>query len=492
MHELPRLVLQTIDNRQSPIDNPPVDLLGVRTVPFLARRNYVFELDHMVLWSVLAGLLEGQFAAVVVARTFHGSESQIAVATATPTAANLFSLVWGLLCVGRPKIRLATAFATGCILCAGAVAAIPPSPAGTYWFIAQVAAAQALLGGMVTVRSAIWRSNYPREIRGRITARLQSVRFVIGVATTLAAARLADHNPATYIVVYPVAAVCGAASLWMLTRIRIRGEGRELRRKRPPDGNAIAPPTAIGEEPDSVTFREDLEPRLLEPYSLTALLSPGHVLGKMYSVLRDDRRYLKYCVAQMFTGLANLMTISIVVAVITRDLAPGDAGGFWISLVLLDALPKLVMLGSLSRWGRIFDQLGVLGMRELNLLCWTASVTFGMLGDIVTLDPGRTGPGMFLLAVGFFVLRGLATGLGQGGGAVAWNIGHLHFARPEDAEVYMGIHVSLTGLRGLVAPVAGMWLWRLFGWPVWLLAIAFSIVSFYLYSSMAKDEQALR
>jgi len=431
-----------------------VDLFGVRTLPLRARRNYVYELDHTLLWSVLAGLLEGQFAAVVVAKTLHGSEAQIAVATATPTAAYLFSLVWGMLCVGRPKIRLATLFGAGAVLCAGAVGAIPETPMGTYWFVAQIAAAQVLLAGMVTVRSAIWKSNYPHEVRGRVTARLQSIRFIIGVLITLTAARLGDRNPSSYAYIYPLAALSGLISLFLLSRIRIRGEKGDLGK-----------------------------------WQVSTLLSPRRIFGEMYSVLRDDGRFRQYCLAQMFTGISNLMTISIVVAIVTRDLVPGDARGFWISVVLLDALPKMVMLGSIGRWGHIFDRLGVLAMREVNLLCWAASITFAMLGDLFTPAPHETTSLLFLLGVTFFVLRGIATGLGQGGGAVAWYIGHLHFARPEDAEVYMGIHVFLTGLRGLIAPLAGMWLWQAIGWPVWLIAIGFSLASYRLYSRMAHDEE---
>jgi hypothetical protein len=460
-----------------------MDSLGIQSVPFLARRNYYHELQHMFFWSILAGLLEGQFAAVVVAKTFHGNETMIAVATATPTAANLFSVVWGLLCVGRPKIRLALGFALGAILCAAGVFAVPATPAGAVWFLLQVSGAQVFLAGVITVRSAIWKSNYPSSDRGRITARLQGVRFVMSVLTALVAARLADRDPHSYAYVYPAAAVCGTISVILLARVRIRGERRELRRR-----NSIA----SNDSGDRAGAGTDTESRLLEPHSLAALLSPGHVLGQMVRVLRNDRRYCKYCLAQMCTGLSHLMTVSIVVAVVTRDLVPGDAHGYWTCMILLDALPKLVMLGSLGRWGRVFDRMGVLGMRTLNMLCWTTSIAFGMAGDLFTVDPFATGPTLFLLGMTFFALRAFATGLGQGGGAVAWYIGHLHFARPEDAEVYMGIHVSLTGFRGLVAPLAGMWLWRSIGWPVWVIALAFSLTSFYLFTAMAREEKRSR
>jgi len=80
--------------------------------------------------------------------------------------------------------------------------------------------------------------------------------------------------------------------------------------------------------------------------------------------------------------------------------------------------------------------------------------------------------------------------LAQAGGKLAWNLGHLHFAQADQAEIYMGIHVFLTGVRGVIAPLAGMLLWRTIGWPVWLIAIAFALASLTLYAMLAREERS--
>ena len=97
-------------------------------------------------------------------------------------------------------------------------------------------------------------------------------------------------------------------------------------------------------------------------------------------------------------------------------------------------------------------------------------------------------PVVLPLGVALFALRGFLHGASLGGGALAWNLGHLHFAKPEDAEIYMGIHVFLTGVRGLIAPLAGIWLWQQMGWQVWLIAIALCLMSLAMYISMARNE----
>jgi MFS family permease len=446
-----------------------LDILGVRSLPFTTRRNYFYEFKHLLPWSVLAGLVEGQFASVVVAKTFHGGSLLIAVATATPFAAYVSSLVWGMLCVGRRKLRLSILFGAGAALCAALTGLIPAEPRLAWWFIAQVAAAQILLAGVVTVRSAIWRANYPHFARGQIAARLQAIRSIISVVTVQAAAALCDRFPSGYRFVFPLAALCGALGVVMLTRLHIRGERSEIRRmKRNLDAD----------------FREGT----FEPYSLTALLSPGNIFRETSRILHNDRRFRQYCVAQFLQGVANLMTIPVVVAIVTRDLQLTDARGFWISTALVSGLPVLSLLASIRRWGRLFDSLGVLRFRVVNVLCWAASLLFGMLGTLAAVHAGQIGPVYYPAAVMLFALRGILHGVSQGGGTLAWNLGHLHFAKPEEAEVYMGIHVFLAGVRGLIAPLAGMWLWTTIGWSVWLIALAFVFSGLFFYYSLARRE----
>lgn len=448
-----------------------MDLLGARRFPFLTRRSYLHEFQNLLPWSVLAGLVEGQFASVIVSKTFHGGPALIAVATATPFAAYVFSLIWGMLCVGRAKIRLAVMFGAGTVVCAGVIAAVPATPTGAMWFIAQVAAAQVLQAGVVTVRSAIWRANYPTAVRGQIVARLQAVRSIVTVITVQLAAAICDREPSAYRYIFPIAAVCGAIGVMMLPRLRIRGERAELRRTRR---------TADG----------DLREGMIEPYSLTALMSPGHTFGEMFRVLGKDWRFRQYCFAQTLQGIANLMTIPVVVAIVSRELQFADGRGFWISSGLVVALPILGLLGSIGRWGKLFDGLGVTRFRVVNVVGWTISILFGMFGTLMVVFAPQVGPASYPLAVMLLALRGILHGVSQGGGTIAWNLGHLHFARPEEAEVYMGIHVFLAGVRGLIAPLGGMWLWTTIGWWVWPIALAFVLSGLFFYTTLANHERA--
>lgn len=428
-----------------------MDLLRLRSLPYLSRRNYFYEWRHLLMWSSLAGVVEGRFASIVVAKAFSGSPTLVVVAAATLPAAFLVSLFWGMLCVGRPKVRLLTYLVSSTSLLVGTLGAIPATKQGAVWFVCQMAAAQVLLAGVVTVRSAVWKSNYPHSDRGRIIGRLQATRFVISIVTVLVAAWLCDHNPTAYRYIFPTSALLGLLSVTVLHRLHIRGERRELR-------------AIIG-----VSELNHHSPRRVEALSLSTLLSPGVLLGRMVQVLRRDRRFAKYCFAQSFMGLANLTTIPVAVVVVARDLDFGIQWAFWISTGLIDAIPQLMRLGSIGRWARFFDRVGVVQFRVYNTICWCVAMVAGAAGTWIAFHWETIGSIYLPLAVVLFALRGMASGVGLGGGALAWNLGHLHFARGEEAEIYMGIHVFLTGLRGLVALVLATWLFTLLGWWIWII-----------------------
>ncbi|MHC5110721.1 MAG: hypothetical protein ACYTHJ_12695 [Planctomycetota bacterium] len=437
----------------------------------MTRRNYYYEFRQFLAWSVLAGIVEGNFGSVVVSKSFGASEWLIALATATPIAAFTFSLVWGMLAVGRPKVRLLITFSAGTAFLTGMAGAVPNSPWGAWWFILQMAAAQILMAGVLTTRSALWKSNYPKEVRGQVTAKLQRIRFIVSAVTSLTAAAICDRNPDAYQYVYPIVAGIGISSIWMARKIRVRGERSQLAHLDKPRTNG------------------DLPTGLVEPFSLTALISPGHVFGQMLRVLRTDASYRKYCLAQFLMGIANLMTISIVAAVITTRLEFGPHWGFWISTVLLVGFQQLGLLASLGRWGHLFDRVGVLSFRVINVSCWTASLVMGMAATVVVVYADSIGPLFLPLAVLLFATRALLAGLARGGGALAWHIGHLHFASGDEAEIYMGIHVFLTGVRGMIAPLGGIWLWSVMGWPVWIIAVTLSSLSLIMYWIMAREER---
>lgn len=448
-----------------------MDLFRARSLPFLCRHSYVVEMQHLILWGFFAGAVEGGVCAVVAAKTFNGSFLLITVITATPMFANLVSLAWGVLCRGRRKLLLLTALAGAGVTIAASIGATPRTPWGGWIFALQIALARTFLSGVATVRTSLWRSNYPQRVRGRITARLQYARASMGVVAIALTGVLFDRNPDAFRWVYPSFAFVGAAAILLITRERVRGERAVLRhhaRERAGDGLPAD------------------RPLWLAPFDVVAVLSPRHLLRELTRVLTTDRRFARYCGAQMFLGVANQMIQPVIVLLVTDRLGLS----YFESNGLIDMLPQLLLLIALPAWAALFDRVGVLRFRVVNTIGWLGSIVIAGLAAMAVHGEALLDSGTYFLALGLLLASRVVHGLSAGGGAIAWNIGHMHFSSDEDAELYMGIHVSLTGLRGLFAPFLGAWLYVHLGWLMFVAATAICLIGMKQFRDLAREEGA--
>ena len=92
-------------------------------------------------------------------------------------------------------------------------------------------------------------------------------------------------------------------------------------------------------------------------------------------------------------------------------------------------------------------------------------------------------------------------GIAMAGGTLAWSLGHNDFASQKELSSYMGVHVTLTGIRGVVAPALGIALYtgipstgfEGFGNSVFIISAlgsAAAAVGFYrLYRRMSAEKQ---
>jgi hypothetical protein len=74
--------------------------------------------------------------------------------------------------------------------------------------------------------------------------------------------------------------------------------------------------------------------------------------------------------------------------------------------------------------------------------------------------------------------------------ALLWFIGSAYFCKKEDAANYQSIHLTLTGIRGLFAPLLGVLFYQVIGFTgAFLVGILFlAMAMFVMYRSMKKDK----
>lgn len=401
------------------------------SMPMLSRMNYRRELTATFFLPLVLAPIEGGVAGVIVKNAYQGILPDVALnyvvaaLVAAPAFANGCAFFWARMAHGLDKIRFINALQIGMVLSVALIALSPRTPPGLVLLLALVLAARLCYAGVVTLRSTVWGVNYPRGARARVTGKLTTVQVLVVAVLGYALGEAMEWWTPAFRVLLPVGAAAAMVGVLSWSRVRLRGHRRLLRLERE----------------HARADRPSLNP-----------------LG-IIQVMRSDKRYDAYMACQMLLGLGNMMTWAPIV-IMVKDIFHYE----YRAVSLTHSIPLLVMPLSIPVWSRLLDRRHVVYFRSIHSWVFVASTALVFAAGI--------GVSLPLLVLGV-VLKGVAFG----GGALAWNLGHHDFAPEGKESQYMAAHVTLTGLRGLVAPFIGVTLYEVFdetlpGGGSWVFAVA--------------------
>jgi len=366
----------------------------------------VFERRVWTLVYICLGIIEGGTAAVMV-RSLFGSavppllvDLVLAVVSSAPAWANLVSLIYARRAQGRPKVQFLRPLLLAMAVCVGALALLPAGGAGLIAFLVLYTTARLLWAGVDTVRSVIWSVNYPRRLRARVTGRIMVNGSIALAASGLLLGWLLGHDHAWYRVAILAGAACGIAGGIAFKGFRVRQEQRLL-----------------ADELDRVREGARFD------------------LAGIRDLLLSDVRYRRYMVAQSTFGAGHLMLTPLLVVCLDEVLHAPEI----VQVAVTAALPIIVMPLVLQPWARFLDRHHIIVYRAVHAWIAVAGATL-LAASVLVHVPWLMWPGALLM------------GISLAAGSLGWSLGHNDFAPRGEETRYMALHVTLTGLRGLLAP----------------------------------------
>jgi hypothetical protein len=143
-------------------------------------------------------------------------------------------------------------------------------------------------------------------------------------------------------------------------------------------------------------------------------------------------------------GSGNLMVIALLVILLNEQF------GFARSeqVMVTTALPLIMLSIFTPIWARRLDAVHILDYRARQAWMFVITMLFFLTASILGLK-------------WLFWIGALSLGMAFAGGKLGWNLGHNDFASDDKSTLYMGIHVTLTGIRGLIAPLVGVSVYQL-------------------------------
>ncbi|MEM7627665.1 MAG: MFS transporter [Planctomycetota bacterium] len=398
--------------------------------PWGTRRAYRRELVTAGTFPVAAAMLEGGVMGVLGKTIFDVSNFGFAMINAAPMFANLTSLFWTRWSAGRRKAPFVGMLMSGLLVLVAAVAVLPTAPDdgghrnwGAFALVMITVVGRCLMAGVVTVRSAMWRLNYARSVRAKITGKLVLIATLILTLVPIGVGLMVDWRPGAFRVIFPAAAVLGVVGVAAFARIRVRQERQLLRSEREPHADAELPRRGDG-----------------RPHNFV-------------SVLREDADFRAYMTWQFFAGVSNMMGYTAFGLFVIQSIE-GRRDENTLGMLINAVVPLAVATATVPLWSRLLDRMHIARYRIPHGLTWV----FGQAACYGAAVGGQ----LWML-----FLPATLHGLMRGGGMIAWQLGHNDFADKRLAALYMGIHQTLTGVRGAFAPFVGVWLlagWEGFRW----------------------------
>ncbi len=380
-----------------------------KRLPERLQRNYARELLSWCFLPFMLGAMEGGALGVVVNKGFSGLagvdqgtlDLAVAAVTAAPNVANLCSFLWAAWANGRKKVPFIARLQVATALGVAAIAFVPVSATGLWMVVALTFLSRCCWTGVITIRTSVWRHNFPRANRAQIAGKMATVQAAILAMAGLAIGQSMDMDARSYHILFPALAALGLVGNAIYRRVHLLNEEAIVREER----------AAKAHERPSV--------------------NPAALLR----VLRDDSNYRLFMVGMFIFGMGNLMITPPQILFIEEEFH----ASYLESILATTIIPLAVMPLAIPLWARYMARVHAAQFRAVH--GWSfVSATAMMLVSALTSS-----------LAGFYAASVLL-GIGFGGGVLAWNLGHQDFApKHRDAE-YMAVHVTNNGLRALIAP----------------------------------------
>lgn len=364
------------------------------------------------------GLVEGGTAAVMVRALFADQapalvvDLTLAMVSSAPMWANLASLAYARRAQGRPKVAFLQPLLIALCVVVASLALVPRSPAGLLLFFVLYSGARLLWSGVETVRAVLWTVNYPSRMRARITGRITINTSIVLAVVSLGIGWLLGRGEPWWRVAVLTGAAAGLAGAVAFRRFRVRREEALLEDER-------------------------------------ARVEQGARFGiaGMRELLARDTAFRDYQVAMSVFG-AGLISATPLMIVCQADVL--GLPTFW-QVLVTTAIPVLVVPFAIPAWAAYLDRHRVLAFRAVHGRYTIAGVAL-MLAGVFLRQPWILIPGAVFL------------GISSAAGSLGWTLGHNDFAPRGEETRYMALHVTMTGIRGLLTPPVAIGLYHALEW----------------------------
>ena len=261
------------------------------------------------------------------------------------------------------------------------------------------------------------KTNYSHRNFGTLYSYSQSANKIVLLVVTFLYGLLLDYDNYAFTYIFPIASVLGMTSIYLLSRIN------------------YTPPEIIR-------------------VKSTLLESVRRSVKNMFLIIKNNKPYLHFELGFMLYGFAFMTTYAVVTIFFYEELKLNYS-----SVAFYKNSYNILAILLLPVFGKI---LGKLDPRRFAIITYASLATYLFFLMITEYVPYFTE--VFNIKIYYsLILYIIFHGFFAATMVLLWNIGSAYFGRDEEADIYQSIHLFLTGVRAIFAPLFGIFVYEEFG-----------------------------
>ena len=266
--------------------------------------------------------------------------------------------------------------------------------------------------------NSILKNNYTNSHFGALYSYAAMTNKIVMMLTTFVFGWILDIDPFSFVYVYPAIGILGIISLFLL----------------------------------SFAVKVDYLQTGKKILSITESLRKS--FRDMKTIIKSNKPYRDFELGFMLYGFSFMLTIAVITLFLVEKLNLN-----YTSIAFYKNSYNLIAILLLPFFGKLIDRIDPRKFAAFTFLTLLMHLFFMGLTEYYPYYFDIGAYRFYYLVVISFVWNGLFAATMS----LLWNIGSAYFCKDGDAGTYQSVHLSMVGIRAMIAPLFGIWLYQYIG-----------------------------
>lgn len=264
------------------------------------------------------------------------------------------------------------------------------------------------------------KNTYTHQNFGRLFGYATTINKVVMMLTTFVYGWMLDADNYIFVYVFPVAAILGIGSIFLLSMI---------------------------------PYRECKRPEPSQPL----LLGIRQSVNKMSEVLKKNTPYRHFQSGFMFYGFGFMGSYTVIILFFEYGL-----GLNYSSVAFYRNAYNLLAIAMIPFFGKLLGRIDPRRFAVISFLSMVAFILSLIMTRYLNGYADIFGIRIYYTMLGYIFFHGIFAATMS----LIWSIGSAYFCVPNEAGTYQSIHLGLTAVRSIFAPLLGVLFYELWGFNV--------------------------